>query len=78
MIGMPYKILPTNEFEKDFKKIDSFMQERIKKKVEEVAENPERYKHLHDGLAGKIGFLLIFQIVADYRITAKQAICPKD
>jgi len=44
---MLYKILPTKEFEKDFRKLDSFMQERIKKKVGEVAENPERYKHLH-------------------------------
>ena len=49
---MPYKILPIKEFEKDFKKIDSFMQERIKKKVSEVAENPRRYKHLHYDLAG--------------------------
>jgi len=44
---MPYKILPTPEFVSDFKKLDSFMQDRIKKKIEEVAENPERYKHLH-------------------------------
>ena len=49
---MPYKILPTKEFEKDFKKIESFMQERIKKKMDEVAENPTRYKHLHYNLAG--------------------------
>lgn len=49
---MPYKILPTKEFEKDFKKIDSFIQERIKKKFDEVAENPTRYKHLHYDLAG--------------------------
>ena len=49
---MPYKILPTKEFEKDFKKIDSFMQDRIKKKFDEVAENPARYKHLHYDLAG--------------------------
>ena len=28
------------------------MQERIKKKVDEVAENPTRYKHLHYDLAG--------------------------
>ena len=48
---MPFKILSTKEFEKDFKKIDSFMQQRIKKKIEEVAENPERYKHLHYDLA---------------------------
>jgi mRNA-degrading endonuclease RelE of RelBE toxin-antitoxin system len=44
---MPYKILPTTEFEKDFRKIDSNFKLRIKKKIEEVAENPERYKHLH-------------------------------
>ena len=44
---MTYKILPTKEFEKDFKKLDKFFQDRIKKKIDEVAENPERYKHLH-------------------------------
>lgn len=49
---MPFNILPTKEFEKDFKKLDAFIQERIKDKIEEVAENPERYKHLHYDLAG--------------------------
>lgn len=49
---MSYKILPTKEFEKDFRKIDSFMQQRIKKKINEIAENPTRYKHLHYDLAG--------------------------
>jgi len=49
---MPYKILPTKEFEQDYQKIDSFMQERIKKKFNEVAENPERYKHMHYDFAG--------------------------
>lgn len=49
---MPYKILPTKEFEKDFKRLDKFMQDRIKKKIEEVAENPIRYKHLHYDLSG--------------------------
>ena len=44
---MPFKILPTREFEKDFKKIDKFFQSRIKEKIEEVAENPGRYKHMH-------------------------------
>ncbi|MBU2104476.1 MAG: type II toxin-antitoxin system RelE/ParE family toxin [Nanoarchaeota archaeon] len=47
---MNYKVLPTKEFEKDFGKIDSFMKERVKKKIKEVAENPQRYKHLHHGL----------------------------
>lgn len=49
---MPFKILPTKEFEKDFQKLDSFMKERIKKKIEEVSEDPTRYKHLHYNLAG--------------------------
>lgn len=49
---MSYKILPTKEFSKDFKKLDKNNQERIKKKVEEVSENPERYKHLHYDLKG--------------------------
>lgn len=44
---MTYKILPTKQFEKDFKKLDSKIQLRIKKKIEEIAENPERYKHLN-------------------------------
>ncbi len=44
---MPYKILPTKEFSKDFKKLEKQTQVQIKKKIEEVRENPERYKHLH-------------------------------
>ena len=47
---MNYRILPTKEFEKDFKNLDSNFQSRIKKKFEEVAENPERYKHMHPPL----------------------------
>ena len=44
---MRYKILPTEEFSRDFKKLDPQIKKRVKEKVEEVAENPERYKHLH-------------------------------
>ncbi len=47
MTGTNYNILPTQEFSKDFKKIDKHLQQRIKEKIEEVAQNPERYKHLH-------------------------------
>ena len=47
---MSYKILSTKEFEKDFRKLSSDVQSRIKKKFLEVAENPERYKHLHPPL----------------------------
>ena len=44
---MNYKILPTREFEKEFKKLDKNFQSQIKNKFEKVAKNPERYKHLH-------------------------------
>ena len=49
---MAYKIFPTKEFSKDFKKLDSQLQDRIKSKIEEVAEDPTRYKHLHYDLKG--------------------------
>jgi len=49
---MSYKILPTREFEKEFYKLDKNFQSRIIKKINEVAENPERYKHLHYSLKG--------------------------
>ena len=49
---MIYKILPAKEFSKDFKKLDKQLQVRIKKKIEEVAEEPIRYKHLHYDLKG--------------------------
>ena len=49
---MNYKILPTREFEKEFYKLDKSFQSRIIKKINEVAENPERYKHLHYSLKG--------------------------
>ncbi|PIN91370.1 hypothetical protein COU57_01000 [Candidatus Pacearchaeota archaeon CG10_big_fil_rev_8_21_14_0_10_32_14] len=44
---MTYEIKLTKEFEKDFNKVEVNLQKRIKKKMEEVAENPLRYKHLH-------------------------------
>ena len=66
---MTYRILGTKEFEIDFKKLDKFFQERIKKKFEEVAENPERYKHLHPPLQdycririGKLRILFSYNI----------------
>ena len=49
---MSYKILPTKEFAKDFSKLDQQMQVRIKKKVNEAAEDPTGYKHLHYDLKG--------------------------
>ena len=52
MIGMPYKTLPTKEFSKDFHALDKSEQSRIKKKINKVSEDPERYKHLHYDLKG--------------------------
>jgi mRNA-degrading endonuclease RelE of RelBE toxin-antitoxin system len=74
---MNYKILPTREFEKDFKKLDSDFKLRIKKKIEEVAENPERYKHLRLDLKGfcriRVGKL---RIIFRYE-TEKQELYPE-
>ena len=52
LIGMYYKILPTKEFSKDFQRLDKNNQLQIKKKIEEAAESPMRYKHLHYDLKG--------------------------
>lgn len=50
---MPYKILPTQQFTKDFNKLkDRRIQDAIKKKIEKVAEDPTRYKRLHYDLKG--------------------------
>ena len=49
---MSYNILPTKEFSKDFEKLDGSLRDRVKNKVEEVAIDPTRYKHLHYDLAG--------------------------
>jgi mRNA-degrading endonuclease RelE of RelBE toxin-antitoxin system len=47
---MSYKILPTRQFEKDFKRLDSSVKKRIIKKINEVAFDPTRYKHLRNVL----------------------------
>jgi mRNA-degrading endonuclease RelE of RelBE toxin-antitoxin system len=49
---MTYKIIPTKQFEFDFCKLDKDIQNRITKKINEVAKNPERYKHLHFSFKG--------------------------
>ena len=70
---MPYKILPTKEFSNDFKKLDSHIQERIKKKMEEVAENPLRYKHLHYGLAGSCRIRIDkLRVIFSYEVSKKE------
>jgi len=70
---MSYKILPTKVFEEDFKKINNSMQERIKKKIKEVGENPSRYKYMHYDFAGssriRIGKL---RIVFSYSVKKQE------
>ena len=46
MTGTNYKLLPTKEFSKDFEKLDGSIKSRVKNKIEEVAQDPTRYKHL--------------------------------
>jgi mRNA-degrading endonuclease RelE of RelBE toxin-antitoxin system len=61
---MSYNILPTKQFSIDFEKLkDKKTKEAIKKKIEEVSEDPTRYKRLHYVLKGS------FRIrVGSYRI----------
>ncbi|HLD33253.1 MAG TPA: hypothetical protein VJB66_00910 [Candidatus Nanoarchaeia archaeon] len=49
---MGYRPLSTPEFAKDFKKLDSHMQVRIKKKIGEISIDPTLYKKLHYDLSG--------------------------
>lgn len=74
---MSYKILPTKEFANDTKNIDSSILNRIKKKIEEVAENPKRYKHLNPSLNSyckiRIGKL---RIIFSYNVE-KQELYPE-
>ena len=49
---MSYKILPTREFESDFYKLNKEFRIRVVKKIQEVSDNPERYKHMKFGFKG--------------------------
>jgi mRNA-degrading endonuclease RelE of RelBE toxin-antitoxin system len=71
---MPYKILPTKEFEKDFKKIgDMKAQEAIKKKIEEVSKDPSRYKRLHYDLKGSFRIRIgSFRVVYSFNELLKE------
>ena len=73
MIGMKCRILPTKEFSKDYKKLDSSQQHKIRKKIEEVSDNPARYKQLHYDLSGScriwIGKL---RIIFSYDLSKKE------
>lgn len=49
---MTYKVILTKEFIKDIRKLDISIQYRVRNKINEVALNPERYKHMHYSYSG--------------------------
>ena len=49
---MNYKILPTEDFKRDIRKLDPDQKARIKNKIEKVSVDPTRYKHLSYDLNG--------------------------
>lgn len=66
---MNYKIIPTKEFVKDFKKVDPTLKSRLKKKIEEISIDPTRYKYLHPPLnnscrvrVGKLRIIFSFNL----------------
>ena len=80
MTGTTYRILPTKEFSKDFKKLDEYLQKRIKNKINEVAEMPERYKYLHYDLKGScriridhLRIIFSYDMISDVLRTLKGA-----
>ncbi|KHO45934.1 MAG: hypothetical protein QS99_C0011G0044 [archaeon GW2011_AR4] len=52
MSGTPFKILPTKEFSKDFRKLSGSLQSQARQKIEEIAQDPTKYKFLHYDLKG--------------------------
>ncbi len=70
---MNYKILPTRQFEKDFKKLDFSIQKRIANKINEIAIDPARYKRLLHSL-NKFSRVRIdkYRIIFDYDSTKKE------
>jgi len=69
MILSKYTVEFSRRFKKDFKKIrsDQTLQKRLKKKTNEVVENPYHYKNLRNVLKNRqrvhVGsFVLIFEV----------------
>ena len=73
MIGKKYKILPTKEFSKDFRKLNSNTKNIVKNKIEELSLEPKRFKHLHYNLKSscrlRIGKL---RIIFSYNLSEKE------
>ena len=74
---MSYKISPTKQFEKDFRKLDSSIQKRISDKINGIALDPTRYKRLRYSL-NKFCRVRVdkYRIVFDYD-TIKKELFPR-
>lgn len=40
----------SDEFKRDARRLDKPIQERLKKVIAKIQQNPERFKHLHQGV----------------------------
>lgn len=73
MIGKKYKILPTKEFSKDFRKLNNNTKNIVKNKIEELPLEPKKFKHLHYNLKSscrlRIGKL---RIIFSYNLSEKE------
>jgi mRNA-degrading endonuclease RelE of RelBE toxin-antitoxin system len=70
---MNYKILPTKQFEKDFKKLDSSVRKRVIKKINEVAVDPTRYKHLRNVLSNSCRIWVDkYRVMFSYDVNKKE------
>ena len=47
---MAYELWYSDEFKRDARKLDGSMQLRLKKVLAKILENPERFKHLEQGV----------------------------
>ena len=47
---MAYELFYTDEFKRDAKGLDHSMQQRLRKVIAKIWENPERFKHLEQGV----------------------------
>ncbi len=50
VIAVAYELWYSDEFKRDAKRLDQSMQARLKKVISKIWENPERFKHLEQGV----------------------------
>ena len=70
---MSYRLTYTKQFEKDFRKLDVIMQQKVREKLKEVSSDPSRYKHMKYNFSGssriRIGKLrIVFTYEVDKEI----------